>query len=366
VSTIAERREAAPSGGLNVGRAVRAVLSSYYFRQIAKALFTIFFVTTLIFFLVRLMPSNPIEKYVNDLVINEGRSRQEAMDQARAIFAIDLDAPLYEQYFDYLGKLFRADMGISLLSRGTPVSEIVKTVLPWTLFSVGTALLISFVVGVMLGTIIAYRRETILDPAISGLSSILSAVPDFLLAILIIVFLGVQIKVHGKPLVPMTQMRGAYTPGVQIGLNWAFIKDVLFHAALPIATYVLSTVGAWTLSMKSNTINTLGEDYVTVARARGLSDGRITTAYVGRNAMLPLVSQLAIRVGFAVGGATLIETYFVYPGIGRRLGAAVTNRDYPVMQGVFLIITFVVIFSNLFADLLYSVLDPRIRVGGGE
>jgi peptide/nickel transport system permease protein len=227
-------------------------------------------------------------------------------------------------------------------------------------------LLISFVVGVMLGTIIAYRRETILDPAISGLSSILSAVPDFLLAILIIVFLGVQIKVHGKPLVPMTQMRGAYTPGVQIGLNWAFIKDVLFHAALPIATYVLSTVGAWTLSMKSNTINTLGEDYVTVARARGLSDGRITTAYVGRNAMLPLVSQLAIRVGFAVGGATLIETYFVYPGIGRRLGAAVTNRDYPVMQGVFLIITFVVIFSNLFADLLYSVLDPRIRVGGGE
>jgi peptide/nickel transport system permease protein len=118
--------------------------------------------------------------------------------------------------------------------------------------------------------------------------------------------------------------------------------------------------------MKSNTINTLGEDYVTVARARGLSDRRITTAYVGRNALLPLVSSLAISIGFAIGGSTLIETYFVYPGIGKRLAAAVTNRDYPVMQGVFLMITFVVIFSNLFADFLYSVLDPRIRVGGGD
>jgi ABC-type dipeptide/oligopeptide/nickel transport systems, permease components len=117
--------------------------------------------------------------------------------------------------------------------------------------------------------------------------------------------------------------------------------------------------------MKSSTINTLGEDYVTVARARGLSDGRITTAYVGRNALLPLASQLAINIGFAIGGSTLIETYFVYPGIGSRLGAAVGGRDYPVMQGIFLMITFVVISANLLADLLYSVLDPRIRIGGG-
>jgi peptide/nickel transport system permease protein len=198
------------------------------------------------------------------------------------------------------------------------------------------------------------------------LSSIISAIPGYLQAILIIVFLGVQIKINGKALVPIAQMRGAYTPGTEIGFTWAFIKDVLFHAALPITTYVLTTVGGWTLSMKSNTINTLGEDYVTVARARGLSDGRIATAYVGRNALLPLVSGLAISIGFAIGGSTLIETYYVYPGVGGRLGSAVTNRDYPVMQGVFLMITFVVIFSNLFADLFYSLLDPRIRVGGGE
>jgi peptide/nickel transport system permease protein len=366
LSTVAERREGSTSTRLNIGRHVRAFMSSYYVRQVGKALFTIFFVTTLIFFLVRLMPMNPIEKYVQDLVINEGRSREEAMNEAKAIFAIDMDAPLYTQYLDYLGKLFRGDMGMSLLARGTPVADIIQKVLPWTIFSVGVGLLVSFLIGVFLGTVIAYRRETAIDPIVSGLSSLLSAIPNYLLAILIIVFLGVQIKIKGKALVPIHQLRGAYAPGMVPAFSLAFIADVFAHASLPIATYVLSTAGGWTLAMKSNTINTLGEDYVTVARARGLSDRRIATAYVGRNALLPLVSSLAVSVGFAIGGSTLIETYFVYPGIGKRLGAAVTNRDYPVMQGVFLMITFVVIFSNLFADLLYSVLDPRIRVTGRE
>jgi peptide/nickel transport system permease protein len=357
-------REASAPRKLPIGRWLRAVYTSYYVRQLGKALFTVFFVTSLIFFLIRLMPTNPIEKYVTDLMVNEGRSREEALNEARAIFAIDLDAPMYVQYFDYISKLVRGDLGMSLLSRGTPVAEIIKTVLPWTVFSVGLSLLISFMLGVLLGTVIAYRRGGVLDPLVSALSSLLSAIPNYLQAILLIVVLGVTIKINGKSLVPITQMRGAYTPGITPGFSWAFIKDALFHAALPISVYILTTVGSWTLAMKSNTINTLGEDYVTVARARGLSDGRITTAYVGRNALLPLVSSLAISIGFAFGGSTLIENYFVYPGIGKRLNAAVTNRDYPVMQGIFLIITFVVIFSNLFADLLYSVLDPRIRVGG--
>ncbi|MBN1933020.1 MAG: ABC transporter permease [Anaerolineae bacterium] len=345
---------------------LRNIWSSYYVRQAGKALFTIFFVTTLIFFLVRLMPSNPVERFVIDAMYSQGISRQDALDQARAIFAIDLDAPMYEQYIDYLGNLFKGDLGVSLLSRGTPVIDIIKAVLPWTLFSVGVGLAISFTIGMLVGTVVAYRRESILDPVITGVSSFLSAIPGYLMAILIIVFLGVQIKINGKALVPIHQMRGAYSPGIQPGFTWVFIKDVFFHAALPISTYILTTIGGWTLAMKSSTINTLGEDYVTVARARGLSDRRITTAYVGRNALLPLASQLAISIGFAIGGSTLIETYFVYPGIGSRLGGAVGGRDYPVMQGIFLMITFVVISANLLADFLYSVLDPRIRIGGGS
>jgi ABC-type dipeptide/oligopeptide/nickel transport systems, permease components len=164
LSAIAERDKQLSSSGLDIPRILRLIWSSYYVRQAAKALFTIFFVTTLIFFLVRLMPSNPVERFVVDLMYSQGLSRQDALDQARAIFAIDLDAPMYVQYIDYLGNLLKGDLGVSLLSRGTPVIEIIKAVLPWTIFSVGTGLMISFTLGILIGTIIAYRRESLIDP----------------------------------------------------------------------------------------------------------------------------------------------------------------------------------------------------------
>ena len=165
---------------------------------------------------------------------------------------------------------------------------------------------------------------------------------------------------------PIAAMRGAYSSGVQPGFNLAFFLDALYHATLPIATYVLTSVGFWMLSMKSSTVSTLGEDYVTVAKARGLKEGRIATAYVGRNAALPLFTLLTIRIGFVVGGSLLVEQIFEYGGIGRQLGQAIAQRDYTVMQGIFLIITFSVIFANFFADILYGWLDPRIKLGRTE
>jgi len=186
-------------------------------------------------------------------------------------------------------------------------------------------------------------------------------VPNYIIGILLLVFIGVRWE-----LMPISKMRGSMTPGIQPGLTPEFIADVFFHAALPIATYVLTTIGGWMLTMKSSTISTLGEDYVTVAKARGLSEARITTAYVGRNAALPLFTQLAISIGFIVGGSILIEQVFVYQGIGYQLLVAINNRDYPVMQGIFLIITASVVLSNLFADFLYSRLDPRVRITGRE
>jgi peptide/nickel transport system permease protein len=150
-------------------------------------------------------------------------------------------------------------------------------------------------------------------------------------------------------------------PGLQPGLTVAFVTDVLYHAALPVLTYVLTTIGSWMLLMKSSTLSTLEEDYVTVARARGLSDGRIMRAYVGRNAVLPLFAQVAIAAGFVVGGSVVIERIFVYEGIGFVLLDAINRRDYPLMQAIFLVITVSVIGANLLADLLYSRLDPRIR-----
>jgi len=344
-----------------LGRWIKRITSNYVVRMLARAVFTIWFVTSLIFFLVRLMPSNPIEVYINELMVQYSIPYAEARDQAASLFAIDLDAPLYQQYFDYMVQLAHGNLGDSLRSPGTSVWQIIVTFLPWTLFSVGLGLIISFILGMLIGMLLAYKRQALWEPAVSGTASVLSSIPNYIVGIVLLVYLGVYWN-----LVPIHQMRGSRSPGIQPGFTWVFIKDIFFHAALPILTYVLSTIGSWILSMKSSTIGALGEDYVTVARARGLSEGRITTAYVGRNAMLPLITQLLISIGFVVGGSILIESIFVYQGIGYRLLSALTTRDYPLMQGIFLIITISVVLSNLLADFIYGWFDPRVRIAGGN
>lgn len=343
----------------NFRQALGAVLGNYWLVRILKAILTIYLVTTLTFFLVRLMPGNPVEAFIVNLVQVQGLTYQQAQQQAASLFSFDVNAPLWKQYLVYMGNLIHGDLGVSIVSTGTPVGTMILQYLPWTLFSVGVALFISFILGVLLGMLMAYKRNSPADNLLTIISSLIHAIPNYLLAILIVVFLGIQLK-----LVPFTAMRGALSPGVSPSLSLRFVGDALFHAALPIAVYVLTTVGGWMLRMKSSTNDALGEDYVAVARARGLRDGRIITAYVGRNALLPLVSILAISVGYIVGGSILIEQIFVYQGIGWILGQSITSRDYTVMQGVFLIITIAVVVSNLLADVVYGLLDPRVRLGG--
>jgi peptide/nickel transport system permease protein len=344
-----------------VGQWAKRISSNFLVRKLVKAFLTIWIVTTLIFFLVRLMPSNPVDVYIFELMTQYSLTYTQAKDQAAALFAFDPDQPLLQQYAEYMGQLARGNLGTSLRSPGTTVASIIATFLPWTIFSVGVALLLSFALGVLLGMILAYRRDAWWEPMISGGASVLSSIPDYIIGIVLLVFLGVYWS-----LVPIHQMRGSRSPGVEIGFTAEFIIDIFFHAALPIATYVIATVGGWTLSMKSSTMSTLGEDYVTVARARGLPERRIRGAYVGRNALLPLVTQLMISIGFIVGGSILIESIFVYQGIGYRLLEALNTRDYPLMQGIFLIITISVVVCNLLADFVYGWLDPRVRVSGGE
>jgi peptide/nickel transport system permease protein len=354
VAVAAPRRAMIP---VALTRAAGIVYRNYVLRRVLKAFVSIFLITTLTFFLVRLLPGNPVETYISTQIGLYGMSYADAANQAAGLFSFNPNEPLPEQYAQYLQALARGDLGRPLLSQGTTVGEIIKSYLPWTLFSVGVGLLISFSLGVALGMLIAYQREGPVDHVLTALGSLLYSVPNYLQAIIIIVFLGVQLG-----WLPITQMRGAYSPGVTPALSIDFITDALFHASLPIATYVLSTIGSWMLIMKSSTVATLNEDYVTAARARGLKDRRITTAYVGRNAVLPLFTQLAIAAGFVVGGSILVEPLFQYQGIGFVLKTTVNQRDYPVMQGIFLVITASVVVANLLADLLYSRLDPRIRV----
>ncbi|HEY8454983.1 MAG TPA: ABC transporter permease [Actinopolymorphaceae bacterium] len=331
----------------------------YVVGRILKAFFTIYVVATATFFLLRLLPGNPVEVYINQQIAQYGMSYQDAANQAAGLFSFNPDEPLPVQYLNYLAGMARGDFGESLLSPGSSVLSQIGAYLPWTLFSVGTALVVSFLLGIGLGMAMAYRRGSVFDHVMTFFASVTHSVPNFLLAMMIIVFFGVQLE-----LLPIGEMRGSYSPGVTPEFSIAFVTDVLYHASLPMFVYVLTTLGGWMLVMKSSTIETLGEDYVTVARARGLTDRRIQFQYVGRNAMLPLFTSFVLSLGFVVGGSILVEQVTQYQGIGFLLFEAVNRRDYPVLQGILLIVTTSVIVANLAADLLYSRIDPRVRITG--
>ncbi|MDQ4100358.1 MAG: ABC transporter permease [Chloroflexota bacterium] len=334
--------------------------SNYFVLRLLRAALTIFFVMTLTFFLVRLMPGSPIDAYISEQMTLYGYSYEEAKSQALALFAVDVDKPMLVQYFDYLGNLAQGDLGMSLATPGTPVGDVIQARLPWTLFAVGTALLLAFILGVTLGMLMAYRRGTWIDSGLSAFSSASHSIPNYLVALLVIVFLGIRFEV-----IPFANMRGSLSSGQPVEFSFAFIKDALYHASLPIAIYLLTQLGGWMLLMKSSTISALEEDFVTAARARGISELRIAILYVGRNAILPLFTQFAVAIGFVVGGSLLVEEIFQYEGIGSELFGAIQARDYTMLQGIFLMITIAVVLANLAADLLYSRLDPRIRSSAG-
>jgi len=338
----------------------------YVLKKLLKMLFTIWVVMTLIFFLIRLMPSNPVERYIEVQMVQYGLSLEEATSRAAFLFSMDLDKSMIEQYLGYLGRVVRLDFGNSLLSPGVPVMTIIAQRLPWTLFTVGTGLILSFLVGTATGAVLAFKRDKWYEPVISGLASFLSAIPDFLIAIFLLLIFGVITWGGRGTILPINMLRGNYSMGVTPGFNVAFIIDVLRHGFLPIMTYMFSQLGIWILLMKGSTISSLSADYVTMAKVRGLKPHRILTAYVGRNAMLPIVTEFAMRLGFIIGGSLIIEQLFVYQGIGLELLKATNGRDYPLMQGIFLIMSIAIVVSSFLAELMYVILDPRIKSKRGK
>jgi len=338
----------------------------YILKKLFKMLFTIWVVMTLIFFLIRLMPSNPVERYIEAQMVQFGLSLEEATSKASFLFSMDLNKTMLEQYLGYLGRVIRLDFGNSLLSPGVPVMTIIAQRLPWTLFTVGLGLVLSFIVGTATGAVLAFKRDRWYEPIVSGIASFLSAIPDFLIAIFLLLLFGVVTWGGRGTILPINMLRGNYSMGVTPGFNVRFILDALKHGMLPILTYMFSQLGIWILLMKGSTISSLSADYVTMAKVRGIKPTRILTAYIGRNAMLPIVTEFAMRLGFIIGGSLIIEQLFVYQGIGLELLKATNGRDYPLMQGIFLIMSIAIVVSSFLAELMYVVLDPRIKSKGGN
>jgi peptide/nickel transport system permease protein len=338
------------------GAAFHKIIGSYTFRVILQGLLTIWAASTFTFVLIRLLPSNPVEVRMNALM-NQGFTYEEAVTVATGIVSFDPSRPLHEQYFEYLGNLAQGNLGQSITSPGTYVNEQIMRYLPWTLLTVGSALLISFSLGTFVGIAMAYWRGSWFDNLMTGFASVFSGIPDYVFAFVIVLLFGVQLQWFN-----VGEMRGGVNADIDAGFSWDYISDVLKHAILPVATYVFATIGVWMLTMKSSTMSVLGEDYIHVAKARGLSEGRVLTAYVGRNALLPLVTRLAINIGLVLSGSVIVEKFFEYPGLGRALSRAIDARDYTTMQGIFLTITIAVILSNVLADLMLGALDPRVRL----
>ena len=322
-------------------------------RKIVISFITILVAMTLTFILVRQMPGDIIHTLALEIQTMQGVSYTEAREIAKTQLSYDPDVPLLEQYIKYIGNLFRGELGQSLVYR-IPVADIIKKALPWTIFITSSSVIISFIIGVFLGTTIAWKRKTILDPIITLYATVTQAVPDFLIGIMLLVIFGVTLR--------WFPMRGAYGPDVTPGYNLPFILDVIYHAVLPILAFSIQAVGGWALAMKASATAVLGEDYINVAKAKGLSQTRIIIQYLGRNAILPQITSLAITLGAMLGGSMLVETIFGYPGVGFFLGRAIGTRDYTLIQGLFLITTVAIIVANLIADVVYTKLDPRIKL----
>ncbi len=316
---------------------------------------TVFFAMTLTFLIIRLMPGDPVETMALNMVRDQGVDYKDAYMRAKDMLNYDPQIPLYVQYGRYISSLMKGSLGLSMMYRKS-VIQIITGALPWTLLILTISLFISFLLGILIGMYIAWKRKTILDPVLSMYASIMGSVPEYVIAFILVIIFTMNLRWFPS--------RGAYSSSVVPGMNLPYILSVLYHAVLPISAYIIAGLGGWALNMKGNAINVLGEDYITAARARGLGQKRIVTWYVGRNALLPLVTNLAISFGMVFGGSPLIEYLFVYPGVGYFLNQAIANRDYLLMQGMFLMITVTVVIANLIAEILYSVLDPRIRVEG--
>lgn len=338
--------------------------SRYLFRKITWALITVLFVVLLNFFLFRILPGDPARAGIRD-----PRLTREAVEAIRVRFGLDKPVincfeklnpievgsctvnPLETQFFIYVGNLLKGDLGISFHSN-KPVSEILVERLWNTVLLIGAGQILAIILGVGLGILAAWKARTVIDYT-ALLGSLLAwSLPTFWLGI-ILLFIGSS--QFGLPI------GGKQTVGGHFTTLWQEWQDIGRHMILPTLTYTIVFMGEYMLIMRSSLLDVLSEDYILTAKAKGLRTFQILKDHALKNAMLPIVTLIAINLGFTVGGALQIETVFSWPGLGGAIFEAVVRKDYPVLQGTFILIAISVIFANLIADLTYSYLDPRVQ-----
>jgi peptide/nickel transport system permease protein len=322
---------------------------AYMFRRGFFYLVTAFVAITANFFIPHLMPGNPAEIVIAREQTKVSPLQLQALE---ALFGVNTHQSIWSQYVTYWGHLLHGNLGRSITYFPEPVANVIANALPWTAVLIGVSTVISFTLGTLLGTFVAWRRGSFLD-GLLPVTTFFTALPYFWLALLAIFVFASEVHIFPAS--------GGYANGMTINYSGSFFASAAYHALLPGLTIVVSSLAGWLTGMRNMMVTTMSEDYVMVAQAKGLPERRVVLAYAARNALLPNVASFAMAIGFVVSGALLVEIVFSYPGMGYALYQAVTNLDYPLMQGIFLIIVLAVLLANLLADACYVFLDPRVR-----
>jgi peptide/nickel transport system permease protein len=323
----------------------------FILRRLGFFAVTLWAAISLNFFIPRLMPGSPAQA----MEAQHPHLGAQAIHALTVLLGGSSNQSLLSQYFQYWERVLTFNFGISITySFGTPVRTIVAQHLFWTLGLVGVTTVLAFLLGTLIGLLAGWRRGSWLDSALPPIFVITSAFPYFWVGLLLIYFFSVKLG--------WLPSEGAYNfLNESPGLDLSYIADVVRHAILPAATILITSIGGWVLTMRNNVITVMADDYVRMARAKGLRPWRIMWKYAGKNAILPNLTGFAMSVGLVVSGALLVEYVFNYPGVGTLLLSAVNALDYPVMQALFLLITLAVLLSVLAADVATAIVDPRTR-----
>jgi peptide/nickel transport system permease protein len=313
--------------------------------RLAQMVFVLWAVATILFLIFRLMPGTPLAAYIDPNFTLE--------QQQELIARFGLDRPLHEQYLIYMANLLRGDLGDSFFYRA-PVTKLIAEVFPNTVALTLFALIVAYVVGTLLGILLAALRGTLFEGLAIPVVLTTRAAPEFWLGMLLLAFFSFNLGWFPSA--------GANSPGAMFDgpLQRYFSLDFLRHLFLPALSLAIYLHGLPLLLMRSNMLEVLQEDFVTMARMKGLSRWTVLVRHAARNALLPVVTAFAVGIGYSISGNVVIETVFGWPGLGRLLVRAVSASDYPLAQGAFLVIAAVIIFMNFVADMLYGVLDPRV------
>lgn len=322
----------------------------YVLRRVVLFVITLWVALTVNFFIPRLMPGNPAEAMMARF---HGRVNPAALKALEVAFGVDTQKPLAVQYVEYLGNTFTGHFGTSLTFFPQDVGTVILQAIPYTLGLVGVTTVIAFVAGTLIGLVAGWKRGGVVDTILPPVFVVTGALPFFWVGLLLVLLFSVTLNVLPN--------QGAYDVTQIPGFNGAFVGSILSHAVLPAVTILIVSIGGWILTMRNNVVTILADDYIRMARAKGLPNATIMYRYAARNAVLPNLAGFAMSLGFVVSGSILVEYTFNYPGIGYMLLQAVNNQDYPLMQAMFVMITITVLVAIFICDFLTVALDPRAR-----